>query len=174
MIAELAMGDLSYRQIRRKYGKTENNVQHLLGTTGDRSGTGGSYEELRLRCNGEKQYRVKVLKEFIEEMNERLAEFAEVCNRLDLRFLEIRLLDPETRSAREESRSGCGPDIRPVARDAKNRYLRGGYRLTCNEKTSGIRTGGTTSRELPTELCTFELSGTVGCASNLRHCLSSS
>ena len=31
---------------------------------------------------------MKVLKEIIEEMNERLVEFAEVCNRLDLRFLE--------------------------------------------------------------------------------------
>ena len=31
---------------------------------------------------------MKVLKEIIDEMNERLVEFAEVCNRLDLRFLE--------------------------------------------------------------------------------------
>ena len=31
---------------------------------------------------------MKVLKEIIEEMNERLVEFAEVCNRLDLRFIE--------------------------------------------------------------------------------------
>lgn len=46
------------------------------------------HAELRLRCNGEKQNLVKVLKETIEEMNERLIEFAEVCNRLDLRFLE--------------------------------------------------------------------------------------
>ena len=29
MIAELAMGDLSYRQIGQKYSKTENNVQQL-------------------------------------------------------------------------------------------------------------------------------------------------
>jgi hypothetical protein len=72
---------------------------------------------------------VKVLKEIIEEMNERLVEFAEVCNRLDLRFIEDQTvwnnyhaafcryrelqadiirqikeeLDPQTRSAREEA-----------------------------------------------------------------------
>lgn len=72
---------------------------------------------------------MKVLKKIIEEMNERLAEFAEVCNRLDLRFLEDQAvwnnyhaafcryrelqadiirqikeeLDPQTRSAREEA-----------------------------------------------------------------------
>ena len=72
---------------------------------------------------------MKVLKKIIEEMNERLAEFAEVCSRLDLRFLEDQAvwnnshaafcryrelqadiirqikeeLDPQTRSAREEA-----------------------------------------------------------------------
>ena len=90
MIADLAMGDLSYRQIGQKYSKTENNVQQLAWyykkeIAEERA---RSYAELRLRCNGEKQYRVKVLKEIIEEMNELLVEFAEVCNRLDLRFLE--------------------------------------------------------------------------------------
>jgi hypothetical protein len=46
----------------------------------------------------------------------------------------------------------------PFARHAKNRD----YGLTCREKTSGIRTGVRTSREIPAELCTFELSG-IGC-----------
>jgi uncharacterized protein (DUF2225 family) len=78
------MGDLSYRQIGQRYGKTENNVQqfawyHKKEIAEER---GRFYAELRLRCNGEKQYWVKVLKEIIEEMNERLVEVAEVCNRL--------------------------------------------------------------------------------------------
>jgi hypothetical protein len=54
------------------------------------------------------------------------------------------------------------------ARDAKNRYLRW-LPPDLYEKTSGIRIGGTTSREIPAELCTFELSGTVGCASKPRN-----
>jgi hypothetical protein len=73
MIAELAMGGLSYQQIGRKCGKTDNNrpaiclvLQEEIAEERARS-----YAELRLRCNGEKQYRVKVLKEIIEEMNER-------------------------------------------------------------------------------------------------------
>ena len=54
---------------------------------------GGSFKEplyadLRRRCDGRKQYRVDVLTQIIEEANERLAELAEVCNRLDLRFIE--------------------------------------------------------------------------------------
>jgi uncharacterized protein (DUF2225 family) len=90
MIAELAMGDLSYRQIGQKYGKTENNVQQFAWYYKKEIAEERArfYAELRLRCNGEKQYRVKVLKEIIEELNERLVEFAEVCNRLDLQFLE--------------------------------------------------------------------------------------
>jgi hypothetical protein len=130
MIAELAMGDLSYRQIGQKYGKTENNVQQFAWYYKKEIAEERArfYAEPRLRCDGEKQYRVKVLKEIIEKMNERLVEFAEVCNRLDLRFLEDQAvwhnyhaafcryrelqadlirqikeeLDPQTRSARDE------------------------------------------------------------------------
>jgi hypothetical protein len=92
---------------------------------------------------------VKVLKEIIEEMNERLVEFAEVCNRLDLRFLEnqavwnnyhaafcryrelqadvIRQLademDPRTRRAREEADVELISCSMSSARGAKYRYL---------------------------------------------------
>jgi hypothetical protein len=129
MIAELAMGDLSYRQIGQKYSKTENVQQFAWYYKEIAEERARFYAELRLRCNGEKQYRMKVLKEIIEEMNERLVEFAEVCNRLDLRFLEDQAvwhndhpafcrgrelqadiirqikeeLDPQTRRAREEA-----------------------------------------------------------------------
>jgi hypothetical protein len=90
------------------------------------------------------------LKEIIEEMNERLVEFAEVCNRLDLRFLEDQAvwnnyhaafcrsrtasrhhppdqeeLDPQTRSAREEAEVDVDQLFEPrFAHDAKTRYLR--------------------------------------------------
>jgi len=83
-------------------------------------------------------------------MNERLVEFAEACNRLDPRFLgdqavwnnyhtascryrELQAdiirqikeeLDPQTRSAREEAEVDVDQLFDPVARDAKNRYLR--------------------------------------------------
>jgi uncharacterized protein (DUF2225 family) len=65
MIAELAMGGLSYRQIGQKCGKTANNVLQFAWyykkeIAEERA---RSYAELRHRCNGEKQYRVKVLKE---------------------------------------------------------------------------------------------------------------
>jgi hypothetical protein len=133
-------------------------------------------------------------------MNECLVEFAEVCNRLDLRFLEDQAvwnnyhaafcryrelqadiirqikeeLDPQTRDAREEAEVDVDQLFDPVCPRCKEPISDGGYRLACNEKTSGIRTGGTTSREIPAELGTFKLSGTVGCASKLRHCLLSS
>jgi hypothetical protein len=93
---------------------------------------------------------VKVLKEIIEEMNERLVEFSEVCNRLDLRFLEdqavwnnyhaaicrIENCKP-TSSARSKRSWTLKPAVHvkrpkwmwtsystPFGRDAKNRYLR--------------------------------------------------
>ena len=131
MIAELAMGDLSLPANRAEGCKTENNAQQFgwyykKEIVEERR---GSTRNERLRCNGEKQYRVKVLKEIIEELNERLVEFAEVCKRLDLWFLEYQAvwnnyhaafcryrelqadiirqikeeLDPQTRSAREEA-----------------------------------------------------------------------
>jgi hypothetical protein len=40
MIAELAMGDLSYRQIGQKYGRPRTTSSNLPGTTRDRRGTG--------------------------------------------------------------------------------------------------------------------------------------
>jgi hypothetical protein len=46
------------------------------------------YADLRRRCDGRKQHRVDVLTQIIEEANEHIAELAEVCNRLDLRFIE--------------------------------------------------------------------------------------
>ena len=74
MIAEpAAMGDLAYRQIGQNYGKTENNVQQFAWyykkeIAGERA---RFYARLKLLCNGEKQYRVKVLTEIIDDMNER-------------------------------------------------------------------------------------------------------
>jgi hypothetical protein len=79
-----------------------------------------------------------------------LVEFAEICNRLDLRFLgdqavwnnchaafcryrELQAdiirqikeeLDPQTRSAREEAEVDVDQLFDPFVRDAKNRYLR--------------------------------------------------
>ena len=69
MIAELAMGDLSYRQIGQKYRKTENNVQQFAWYDKKEIADQRArfYAELRLRCTGEKQYRVKDLKEIIED-----------------------------------------------------------------------------------------------------------
>ena len=123
-------------------------------------------------------------------MNQRLGEFAEAGKCLNLRFLENQAVwnNYHTASCRYEN---CKPTSSarlkrswtlkppahvkqpkwmstPFARDAKNRYLRW-LRLTCDEKTSGIRTAATTSRELPAEPCTFKLSGTVECASKPRH-----
>jgi hypothetical protein len=62
-------GDLSYRQIGQKCGKTENNVQQFAWYYKKEIAEERArfYAELRLRCNGEKQYRVKVLKEIIED-----------------------------------------------------------------------------------------------------------
>jgi hypothetical protein len=85
------------------------------------------------------------LKEIIEEMNERLVEFAEVCNRLDLRSLRIRLCGttttqlsvvrelqadiirqikrswtPQTRSAREEAEVDVDQLFDPVCPRCKN------------------------------------------------------
>jgi hypothetical protein len=89
MIAELAMGDLSHRQIGQKCGKTENNVKQFAWyykkeIAEERA---RSYAELRLRCNGE------AIPGEGSQGNQRrderaFVEFAEVCNRLDLRFLE--------------------------------------------------------------------------------------
>jgi hypothetical protein len=93
---------------------------------------------------------VKVIKEIIEEMNERLVEFAEVCNRLDLRFIEVRLRGitttqlsvviencKPTSPARSKWSWTLKPAVHvkrpkwrrtsystPFVRDAKNRYLR--------------------------------------------------
>ena len=93
---------------------------------------------------------MKVLKKIIEEMNERLVEFAEVCNRLDLRFLEDQAvwnnyhaafcryrelqadiirqikeeLDPQTRMHVKRPKWMWTSYSTPFARDAKNRYLR--------------------------------------------------
>jgi hypothetical protein len=101
-------------------------------------------------------------------MNERLVddpdafpviEFAEVCSRLNLRYLvdqavwnnyhaafcryrEMQAdiigqikeeLDPQTRSAPEAAEVDVDQLFDPVCRDSKNRD----YGLTCNEKTSG-------------------------------------
>ena len=113
---------------------------NLLGTT-RRSlrERARSYAELRLRRNGEKQYQVKVVKEIIEEMNERLVEFAEVCNRRGPRFFEDQAvwnnyhaaccryrelqadiirqikeeLDPQARSVREEAEGDVDQLFRP-------------------------------------------------------------
>ena len=113
---------------------------NLLGTT-RRSlrERARSYGELRLRCNGEKQYQVKVVKEIIEEMNERLVEFVEVCNRRGPRFFEDQAvwnnyhaaccryrelqakiirqikeeLDPQARSVHEEAEGDVDQLFRP-------------------------------------------------------------
>jgi hypothetical protein len=69
MIAELAMGDLSYRQIGQKYGRPKTTSSNLLWYYKKEIAEERArfYAELRLRCDGEKQYRVKVLKEIIED-----------------------------------------------------------------------------------------------------------
>ena len=92
---------------RAEVRQTENNVQQFAWYYKKEIAEERArfHAEPRLRCNGEKQYRVKVLKKIIEEMNERLAEFAEVCNRLDLRFLEDQAVWNTTRSFLSLSRT---------------------------------------------------------------------